>query len=76
LQFLIDIPNLGTPQGVLMHGDQQSLWPDRKSHGSRSNFTKLLAEKSAEVAGMEQKIFGASYVIYHIFLVLVDSVFS
>jgi hypothetical protein len=38
-----------------MHGDQQSLWPDPKSHGSRSNSKKLFAEKPAEVARIEQK---------------------
>jgi hypothetical protein len=64
---LIDTPNLGTPQGVLMHGDQQSLWPDRKSHGSRSNFRKLFAEKPAEVARIEQKFFGATRRIHTLF---------
>jgi hypothetical protein len=62
-----------------MHGDQQSLWPDYKSHGSRSNLRKLFAKKPAEVARIGTKNLRRyapnSYVIYHIFLVLVDSVF-
>jgi hypothetical protein len=66
-QFLIDTSNLGTSQGVLMLGDQQSLWPDRKFHGSHSNFRKLFAEKTAEVARIEQNFFGATRRIHALF---------
>jgi hypothetical protein len=66
-RFLIDTPNLRTPQSVLMYGDQQSMWPDGKSHGSRSNFRKLLAEKPAEVARIEQKCFGATCRVHRLF---------
>jgi hypothetical protein len=52
---------------MLMHGDQQSLWPDCKSHGSRSNFRKLFADKPAEVAWIEQKIFVAMRRIHMLF---------